>query len=196
MPDVQGLLLVVVAYALGSMSTGYYLVKLRTGQDVRLLGSGSTGARNVGRSLGAPAFVATLAGDAAKGAVAVGAAMIAGVGDWGLILVAIAVSAGHAWPIQLRFRGGKGLATVMGAVLVLDYWIVIVTLLVATIAFTISKRFTPSGLVAVALAPALAAATGRSSTEVVIGLSALAVLIFFAHRQNILSAFARPEHRR
>jgi glycerol-3-phosphate acyltransferase PlsY len=178
------------------MSTGYYLVKLRTGQDVRLLGSGSTGARNVGRSLGPPAFVATLAGDAAKGAVAVGAAALAGFSQLGLAVVVIAVFSGHVWPVQLQFRGGKGLATAMGAVLVLDYWIVLVALLVAAIALAISRRFTPSGLVAVALAPALAAATGRSSTEVVIGLSALAALIFFAHRQNILSAFGRPQHRR
>ena len=196
MPGVQGFLLIVGAYALGSLSTGYYLVKLRTGQDVRLLGSGSTGARNVGRALGAPGFVATLAGDTAKGTIAVGVAVIAGVGDWGSILVAIAVFAGHVWPVQLRFRGGKGLATVMGAVLVLDYWIVILALLVAAIAFAISKHFTPSGLVAVALAPALTALTGRSSTEVVIGLSTLAALIFIAHRQNILSGLERPEHRR
>ena len=196
MPDVQVLLLVAGAYALGSLSTGYYLVKLRTGQDVRLLGSGSTGARNVGRALGAPAFVATLAGDTAKGIIAVGVAVIAGVGDWGLMLVAIAVSAGHVWPVQLRFRGGKGLATVMGAVLVLDYWIVILALLVAAIAFAISKHFTPSGLVAVALVPALTAMTGRSSIEVVIGLSALAALVLIAHRRNILSALEKPEHRR
>jgi glycerol-3-phosphate acyltransferase PlsY len=64
MPDVQWFLLVAIAYTLGSVSTGYYLVKFRAGQDIRLLRSGSTGARNVGRTL---EFAATMAGDAAKG---------------------------------------------------------------------------------------------------------------------------------
>jgi glycerol-3-phosphate acyltransferase PlsY len=195
MPDVQWFLLVAIAYTLGSVSTGYYLVKFRTGQDIRLLGSGSTGARNVGRTLGTLGFAATLAGDAAKGALAVGAATIYGLDERGLIVVTVAVFAGHVWPVQLQFRGGKGLSPVMGAVLVLDYWVVIVTLLVAAIALAATKRFTPSGLLAVALAPVLAAATGRSSADVVIGLSALVALIFLAHRQNIVSAFERPESR-
>jgi acyl phosphate:glycerol-3-phosphate acyltransferase len=195
MPDVQWFLLVAIAYALGSVSTGYYLVKFRTGQDIRLLGSGSTGARNVSRTLGTLGFTATLVGDAAKGAIAVGLAAVAGLDERGLIVVTVAVFAGHVWPVQLQFRGGKGLATVMGAVLVLDYWVVIATLLVAAIALAATKRFTASGLFAVALAPVLAAATERSSTDVIIGLSAVVALIFFAHRQNIASAFERPGHR-
>jgi glycerol-3-phosphate acyltransferase PlsY len=188
-PDPQGFLLVAAAYALGCVTTGYYLVRFRTGQDVRTLGSGATGARNVGRVLGPSAFAATLAGDAAKGAVAVGAAALYGLGEMGLMFVTVAVFAGHVWPVQLGFRGGKGLATVIGAVVVVDYWIVIVALLVAAIAFALSKRFTLSGLVAVALAPVLALATGRSPADIAIGLSALVVLIFFTHRQNIRSAF-------
>jgi glycerol-3-phosphate acyltransferase PlsY len=195
MPDVQWFLLVAIAYALGSVSTGYYLIKLRTGQDIRLLGSGSTGARNVSRTLGTLGFAATLVGDASKGAIAVGLATISGLDERGLIVVTVAVFAGHVWPAQLQFRGGKGLATVMGAVLVMDYWVVIVTLLVAAIALAASKRFTASGLLAVALAPVLAAATDRASSDFVIGLSALVALIFFAHRQNIASAFGRPENR-
>jgi len=121
MPDVQWFLLVAIAYALGSVSTGYYLIKLRTGQDIRLLGSGSTGARNVSRTLGTLGFVATLVGDASKGAIAVGLATISGLDERGLIVVTVAVFAGHVWPAHLQFRGGKGLATVMGAVLVMDY---------------------------------------------------------------------------
>lgn len=190
----QVLLFVAGAYVLGCVSTGYYFVRLQIGQDVRQLGSGSTGARNVGRVCGAPGFVVTLVGDTAKGVLAIGGAVLAGLGEWELVVIAIAVFAGHVWPVQLRFRGGKGLATAMGAALVLDYWLVIVAFLVAGVVLAISRRFTLSGLLAVAVLPVVAAASGRSSTDIVIGLSVLAALIMVAHRQNIFSGSEGPAH--
>jgi glycerol-3-phosphate acyltransferase PlsY len=196
MPEVRELLFVIGAYAAGCISTGYYLVLLQTGRDIRQLGSGSTGARNVGRILGKPGFVATLAGDTAKGAAALGFATFAGLSDWGLIAVIVAVFAGHVWPMQLRFKGGKGLATVMGAVLVLDYWLVIVAFLVAAVVLEMSKRFTLSGLVAVALTPVVAVVADRSSVDIVIGLAVLAALIMVAHHQNIISGMPNQAWRR
>jgi glycerol-3-phosphate acyltransferase PlsY len=187
MPEVRELLFVLGAYAAGCISTGYYLVLFRTGRDVRQLGSGSTGARNVGRVLGKPGFVAALAGDTAKGAAVLALATLVGLSDWGLIAVIVALFVGHVWPVQLQFKGGKGLATVMGAVLVLDFWLVIVAFLVAGIVLEMSKRFTLSGLVAVAFTPVVAVVADRSSADIVIGLSALAALIMLAHRQNIVS---------
>src|ERR1041385_8199295 len=95
------------AYLLGCFATGYYLVRLRTGQDIRELGSGSVGAKNVGRLLGRPGFVVALLGDLAKGAFAVWAAQHFTKDDWAVQLSLLAVVAGHVWPAQLRFRGGK-----------------------------------------------------------------------------------------
>ena len=183
---IRELLMVLGAYALGSISTGYYLVRLRTGQDIRLLGSGSTGSRNVARSLGLAASATTLAGDAAKGVLAAGTAVLLGLETWAAMLVIGAVVAGHIWPPQLQFRGGKGLATVMGAVLVFDYILVLIAYSVAAVTLALSRRLTLSGLVAVALTPPVAFLIERSQVEVV-GLSLLAAIILFSHRGNIQS---------
>ena len=181
---VREILMVLGAYALGSFSTGYYLVRLRTGRDIRLLGSGTAGSRNVARSVGLAASATTLAGDAAKGALAAGAAVLLGLDTWAVMLVIGAVVAGHIWPLQLQLRGGKGLATVMGAVLVFDYVLVLIAYAVAAVALALSRRATVSGLIAVALTPAAAMLMGRTQAAVV-GLSALAAIILFSHRDNI-----------
>ena len=186
MPYLRELLLVLAAYALGSVSTGYYLVRLRTGQGVRRLGSGSAGSRNVARTMGLDASATTLTGDAAKGAIAVGAALILGLEDWAVLLVIAAVVAGHVWPVQLGFQGGKGLATVMGAVLVMDFRLVLVAYVVAAITLGLTRRVTVGGLVAVGLTPVVAVLMGHSQASV-IGLSLLAALIFFTHRENVQS---------
>ena len=187
MPYLRELLLVLSAYALGSVSTGYYLVRLRTGQDIRRLGSGSAGSRNVARTMGLGASATTLAGDAAKGAIAVGAALLLGLEDWAVLFVIAAVVAGHVWPAQLGFQGGKGLATVMGAVLVMDFRLVLVAYVVVAITLGLTKRVTLGGLVAVGLTPVVAVFIGHSHAGVV-GLSLLAALIFFTHRENVQSA--------
>lgn len=114
-----GLLAILGAYGLGCVNAGYYLVRWRTGHDIRSLGSGNAGARNVGRMLGRPAFLATFVLDSAKGAAAViiGTLVSAATPFPGLCgLVAVA---GHVWPIQLRGQGGKGVATGIGMLLAL-----------------------------------------------------------------------------
>ncbi|HZO83868.1 MAG TPA: glycerol-3-phosphate acyltransferase, partial [Verrucomicrobiae bacterium] len=102
---------VAVCYLLGSFTSGYYWVRWRTGQDIRLIGSGNVGARNVGRVLGPTAFCITLLMDVAKGVIAVGMANYAGLGSDAVVACILAVVAGHNWPAQLRFHGGKGVAT-------------------------------------------------------------------------------------
>src|SRR5215472_4005302 len=92
------------AYLLGCFTTGYYLVRARAGQDIRELGSGSVGARNVGRVLGWPGFVLTLLGDFVKGALAVWGVRFL-TNDPRLVEIALlAVVMGHIWPAQLRFH--------------------------------------------------------------------------------------------
>jgi len=113
--------LVLGAYVLGCFASGYYLVRWRAGQDLRELGSGSVGARNAGRILGVPGFLLTLIGDFAKGALTVWAAQHLTQDERLVALAMVAVVVGHIWPVQLRFRGGKGIATSLGALLVYDY---------------------------------------------------------------------------
>ena len=185
-PYAREISVVLLGYALGSFPTGYYLVRLRTGQDIRRLGSGTAGSRNVASSVGLAPAAITLAGDAAKGALAAGAAVVFGLEPWAVLLAMAAVVAGHIWPLQLRFRGGKGLATVMGAALVFDYRLVLIAYVAAAVTAGLTRHITVGGLIAVLLTPLIAALTGHTQTNV-IGLSLLAVVVLFAHREKIQS---------
>src|SRR6266536_3504633 len=113
--------LLLTAYLIGAIPFGYLIVKLRTGQDVRAAGSGNIGATNVLRTTGRAAAVVTLVLDLAKGFLAVWlmAYFTAGNPLW-TSAAALAVMAGHSFPVFLRFKGGKGVATFTGAFLYLD----------------------------------------------------------------------------
>ena len=180
--------LIAAAYALGCLSTGYYLVRLRSGADVRSMGSGNIGARNVGRVAGKWALAITLAGDTAKGAAPVAVALLLDMEPWAVMAVLLAVVAGHLWPAQLAFRGGKGLATTMGAVLVLDFRLVLAAFAVAGIAWLITKNATGGGLAAVLLSPLAALVAGHDPVTAG-ALAVLAAAIMFAHSTNLQAMF-------
>jgi glycerol-3-phosphate acyltransferase PlsY len=185
---VTELVFICAAYALGCVSTGYYLVRLRTGQDIRTLGSRSTGSTNVGRILGVPGFIGTLLGDIAKGSIALWAALHFGIAPWGVTFVMIAVMLGHIWPVQLGFRGGKGLATILGIGMVLDYQLTLIIGIMALSGLFLGFG-TASVLGVVVISPAVAAFMRRQATEVT-GLVAIVLLILIAHRANIRAFFA------
>ncbi len=142
------------AYLLGGISAGYWLVRLRTGADVRDHGSGATGATNAARLLGKNGFAMVLALDAIKGAIAVLVARLVGFTHGWEFAAAVAVIAGHVWPIQLGFRGGRGLGPLLGAWLVLAPLAIGGCLLAAGIAWALTKRRVPSGLFGAFLLPA------------------------------------------
>ena len=107
-------------YLLGCLTLGYYLVRWQTGQDIRQTGSGSVGAKNVGRVLGVGGFMLTVLADLAKGALAVWLVSHYLADERLAALAMLAVVMGHIWPAQLGFHGGKGVATAFGAMLVYD----------------------------------------------------------------------------
>jgi acyl phosphate:glycerol-3-phosphate acyltransferase len=116
----NALLALPIAYLLGAIPFGYLLVRWRTGKDVRIAGSGNIGATNVLRTTGRAAGIATLLLDIAKGYLAVWIAAKLTAGDplW-TSAAALAVIAGHAFPVFLRFKGGKAVASLVGAFLYL-----------------------------------------------------------------------------
>jgi acyl phosphate:glycerol-3-phosphate acyltransferase len=174
-------------YAVGCLCAGYYLVRLTAGEDIRCSGSGSAGATNVGRRLGVSAFALTMALDCAKGAAVAWAARDA---DPGAIVVAAAVIAtvsGHVWPAQLGFRGGKGIATSLGAFAVYDVRIIIVIAAVFALGFVLLRRFVLSGLIAYAAGPLVLLPLGVQSDRVAT-MIAVATVVLVAHRSDLRAA--------
>lgn len=177
------------AYLLGGFSAGYWLVRLRTGGDLRSLGSGATGATNAARALGGGGFAIVLLLDAIKGAIAGLAARAVGFeGGWEFAAAA-AVVAGHIWPVQLGFRGGRGLGPLLGAWLALAPLAIGISLVVAGATWAVSKKRVFSGLFGALLLPATTWWQTRSL--VATGFTALTFcLVAFAHRNHLHSSSA------
>ena len=147
-----------LAYALGCLNTGYYLVRFRTGDDLRSRGSGTAGATNTGRVLGRGGFAAAMTGDVLKGIAAVALARWLAPGPLAPALAAVAVVAGHIYPAQLGFRGGKGLATTFGAAIALAPVVTGAGMAAVLAWLAVTRRPVEAALVGVALVPALALA--------------------------------------
>lgn len=186
----QAMWVAVGAYVLGCCTSGYYLVRARLGKDLRALGSGSLGARNVGRELGWRGFVGTLAGDFGKGVLAVWAAHHLGTGANLGAIALVAVVAGHIWPFQLRFQGGKGVATFLGALLVYDFRLAVAWGLIFAVPCAVFRRLTLSAMLAFAMLPFTAMWLARNDPVAEAVAQAIAVslgsaMVLFAHRKNL-----------
>ena len=186
------------SYLLGSVSFAVVVSRLFGLADPRSYGSGNPGATNVLRSGSKAAAVLTLLGDAAKGAVAVwlvrafGPAF--GVGEFGAALAALAAFAGHLYPVFFGFKGGKGVATFLGALLALDFGAGLLAC-AAWLGIALVFRYSSlSSLCAAAAAPfALLWLTGAVDVSLVI--AAMSVLLITRHRQNIANLLAGRERR-
>lgn len=183
------------AYLLGCFTAGYYLVRWLVDQDIRELGSGSVGARNVGRVLGKTGFLLTVLSDFGKGAVVVWAARHYTTDERLVALAMIAVVAGHIWPMQLRFHGGKGMATSLGALLVYDPQLAATFVVLFLCMFAALRRTILPGLCALVCLPLAGVLLGQGPAKVVL-LSGLAALVVLAHRRNLADAIAHIAERR
>jgi len=177
------------AYLLGCFSTGYYLVRLRTGQDLRTIGSGATGGRNVARILGPTGFLLTGAGDLAKSVVAVGVPIWLGLGPAEVGAAMIGVSAGHVWPFQLGFRGGKGIAPFVGATAVIAPIALAAGAVLGAVLVVATRRPNVGGMAGLALTPAIASALGVP-TPIVLGILGSVAMAVVAHRSNLRAELA------
>ena len=189
-PYGKEMLVMLAGYALGCFTSGYYLVRWRTGEDIRLLGSGSVGATNVSRVLGWPGFCLTVLCDFAKGMLAVWLAEYYHVNPTATVLTMLAVTTGHVWPAQLWFRGGKGVATSLGALLMFGYFIALIFTGLFLVLYAVVRNFVLAGLLGFALTPLALFLLDFPLTSV-FGLSALALLILIAHRKNIPDEIAK-----
>lgn len=174
-----------VAYLFGGFSPGYWLVKIRTGKDIRTQGSGSTGATNVGRVLGKLGFATVFIGDILKGALVVGLAKYFNLHIGIQCLAALAVIAGHIWPAQLHFRGGRGISPLIGCWFMLAPLALAPCLLLAFCCLVVLRRFTISGLCGLlALPPAAYWASYGHWTVTATGALSL-ILVLISHRDHL-----------
>lgn len=172
------------AYSLGCLTAAYYLVKWRSGQDVRERHSGTVGATNAGRLLGPGGFILTFVFDCAKGAVAVWCARQFFPDPAVAAAAMLAVVVGHIWPAQLGFRGGKGLSTAIGAMAVFSPWTALAAIALIGVLWALMRRIKPTTLLAVGLTPLAAAALHPTPLEWG-ATSLLVALLLGSHRMDI-----------
>ena len=188
-------LLVLFAYLLGSVPSGVVVARLMGGTDPRSGGSGNIGATNVLRTLGKKAAVITLAGDFLKGVVPVLIVMaLVPEGSVFLYLTAGAAIVGHDFSFLLAFKGGKGVATTIGALTVLNPMTALL-LLATWISVVVVTRFSSAGaLSAAAMSPIFALFVVKDGPLALFCVAA-AALLFFQHRENIKKLMAGTESR-
>lgn len=185
----------VVAYLIGSIPTGYIIVKLLKGEDIRQIGSGSTGATNVKRVLGKGWFFGVMLIDAFKGALPVLVAKQFD-GVWGLlaVLAAVAVLVGHSKSIFLGFTGGKSVASGVGTILALCWPVGLIIAVVWSIITYVSRYVSMGSIFALVISPSLMYIFGQPYAYVIycaIG----AIYIVYLHRENIKRLCAGTENK-
>jgi glycerol-3-phosphate acyltransferase PlsY len=178
-------LAIVIAYLIGGIPFGYLLLKVATGQDVRRSGSGNIGATNVFRSNRTVGLV-TLLLDAVKGWVAVYiAALLTHHNDLWTSAAAIAVLVGHIYPVFLGFKGGKAVASFMGAFAYLTPIALVAVLLVFIVAVWRTKFISLGSILAAACFPIAVWIIERPPWPVVVASIIAFGLIIWRHRANI-----------
>ena len=156
------LLWLAAAYAIGCLNAGYYVVKLRSGRDIRKLGSGNAGATNAGRLLGGRAYLLVLVFDAAKMLAALKLAALLFPGPGAAAATMPAVLLGHIFPAQLKFRGGKGIASLVGGGLyLLTLPLALFTALVFGVLYLATRNYYHSGLTALGALPLIYPVSAR-----------------------------------
>ena len=188
------LLIAVICYFLGNISTGLLIGKLTAQIDIRQHGSGNAGTTNVMRTLGWVPSLLTLAGDVLKAvlAVVIGRA-IAGEIVW--IVGAVAVLLGHNWPVLFGFKGGKGMACSLGIILATEPLFALTVLAVQVLVLVITRYMSVASLTTSVLYPVLVICFHASDTPYVVFSILAACLAIFCHRSNISRLIHHTENR-
>ncbi len=189
---------VAAAYLLGSVPFAVLVSRLMGLADPRTYGSGNPGATNVLRSGSKLAAALTLAGDAAKGALAVWAARRFGapfgVGDWSVAFAGLAAFVGHLYPIFLRFKGGKGVATFLGVLLTLTPWVGALACAVWVLMVVFFRYSSLSSISAAIVAP-LAQLMGWGFDPIFVASIVMSALLIMRHQKNVSQLLAGKERK-
>jgi glycerol-3-phosphate acyltransferase PlsY len=180
--------LVAVAYLLGSVPTSVWLGRLLHGVDLRTLGSGNAGGTNALRVLGWRVGLPVMAVDVGKGALATALPTLAGVGDpaWLPLACAVAAVVGHVFPVFARFRGGKGVATGAGALLVLAPLAALGCAAIWGATVAVTRLVSLASVLAALALPVAVGLLGGSAPRGLLALSVgLALFVVWTHRSNL-----------
>jgi len=191
-----------LSYLIGAIPFGYIVASMR-GVDIRLVGSGNIGATNVLRTVGKPWGILTFCCDAMKGFTAVAvlpklAIKLGYTGDLQIlqILCATLAISGHNWPVYLKFKGGKGIATSAGVLLGLGWESMVVGLLVWLVVFVVSRYVSLASIAAAVAVPAAAWLLYLSRGVLIpAALTVLGLLAVWRHRSNIRRLLNGTENR-
>lgn len=182
----NGLAAIFIAYLIGGVPFGFLLVKLTTGRDVRKEGSGNIGATNVLRTTGRGVAVLTLLLDIAKGyvAVAVAAKLTGGDSTW-MALSALAVVGGHAYPVFLNFKGGKAVASFIGAFLYLTPLPLEAALVIFVAVVAATRHISAGSIIAAAAFPFGVWLIDHPPAPIFLAALIAGAFIVYRHRSNI-----------
>lgn len=189
----EHVLVLVLAYLVGSIPFAYLLSR-RRGIDLRDVGSGNIGASNVLRTSGVRAAVIAMLLDALKGVLAVLVAQRVAPGPATPMAAGLASVLGHVYPVWLRFRGGKGVATAAGVFGVMTPGVLAIACAVFLLAVW-TTRFISVGSMAAAVTVAVVTAVTDAPGAVTLGAAAIAALIVYRHRANLARVYAGTERR-
>lgn len=174
--------IVVVAYLIGNISTSFIVAKLMADVDIRSVGSGNAGSTNVLRTLGKKAAAITFLGDSLKGVVAVLIARFFGLHENIELFAGISVVIGHNWPVFLKFKGGKGIATTIGVTLAINYIAALICLSIGIAILIRTKYVSLASISAITIFPIFLFFQSR---EYFIFALILCLLAIYRHRENI-----------
>ena len=204
------IIVAVIAYLIGSINFSVLISKKMAGFDVREKGSGNAGATNMLRSVGKKGAIFTLIGDCLKGVVAILFAIIVGKiaknTDKALLvqLAGIAVVLGHTFPIFFGFKGGKGVATSLGVLLMSNWQIGLICLVFAVVLMALTRMVSLGSCAAAVLFPVLTLFINQHYTVLTDGKSGrvyfvysviLAIIVLYNHRSNIKRILSGTENK-
>ena len=189
------LLAVVIAFVVGGIPFGYLLVRLKTGRDVRSMGSGNIGATNVLRTTGRAIAIITLLLDIGKGFLAVWlAARLSADSPLWMSAAALAVILGHAYPIFLKFHGGKAVASFIGAFLYLAPVAMLSILLIFVMVVAATRHISLGSIIAAGTFPLAVWIIQHPPEPILITALMAGAFIVYRHRANIERIRAGNEH--
>ncbi len=175
---VNGVIALIVAYLLGSIPSAYIITRLATGKDIRRLGGGNVGARNVFHEVGLWAAIIVSVFDIGKGAAAVAiASWLLGAPQLFVLVAGLAAVAGHMWSIYLKFTGGNGLATTLGVLSVLMPWELLIVIALILIFTVITRNVVLSVNISLLSVPVSAWFLEKSGPFVVFSVVLLLILV-------------------